>query len=149
MILDRKDFDINNKYLIEKLIIKTPLRLGLDSIFQDHACFIYLMEGEVSYTSPTDSLSIQTEESVLLRCGNYFANALQKHPAKTCEIFAVHLYSDILKELYKKEFPTFIKDYTHKPYIKKIKKQSIITHFIQSLNFYFENPNLLRTSCLN
>lgn len=146
MILDRKHFDINNKCAIEKLIIKPPIRL--DSVFQDEACFTYLKEGELSLTSPTDNLSIQTEESVLLRCGNYFANAIRKHPAKTCEVFAVHLYPDILKELYKNEFPNFIKGDAHKPYIRKIEKQGVLAHFIQSLDFYFENPNLVTDDLL-
>jgi len=146
MIIDRKHFDINNKCAIEKLIIKPPIRL--DAVFQDEACFTYLKEGELSLTSPTDNLSIQTEESVLLRCGNYFTNAIQKHPAKTCEVYAVHLYPDILKELYKNEFPNFIKSDAHKPYIRKIEKKSVITHFIQSLDFYFENPNLVTDDLL-
>jgi AraC-like DNA-binding protein len=134
MIISRQHFDLGSKCAIEKLIIKPPIRL--DAVFQDEACFTYLKEGEVSLTSPTDSLSIQTEESVLLRCGNYFANAIRKLPAKTCEIFAVHLYPDILKELYKHEFPNFIKD------------NAIITHFIQSLDFYFEHPNLVTDDLL-
>ena len=146
MILDRKHFDINNKCTIEKLIIKTPLRLG--AVFQDEACFTYIKDGEMSLTSPTDNLSIQAEESVLLRCGYYFTNAILKLPAKTCEIYAVHLYPDILKELYKNEFPNFIKGDSHKPYIQKIEKQSVIVHFVQSLDFYFENPNLVTDDLL-
>lgn len=120
----------------------------LDSVFQDEACFTYLKEGEMSLTSPTDNISIQSEESVLLRCGNYLSNAIRKHPVKTCEIFAVHLYPDILKELYKNEFPNFIKGYAHKPYITKIEKQGVITHFIQSIDFYFENPTLVTEDLL-
>ncbi len=146
MILDRKHFDINNKCAIEKLIIKTPFRLGY--VFQDEACFTYLKEGEISIASPTDKLSIQTEESVLLKCGYYFANAIRKLHAKTCKVYAVHLYPDILKELYKYEFPNFINSDTHKPFIKKIEKQGVMTHFIQSLDFYFENPNLVTEDLL-
>ncbi len=146
MILDRKHFDINNKCAIEKLIIKTPLKL--DSVFQEEACFTYLKEGEMSLTSPTDNISIQTEESVLLRCGNYFSNVIQKHSAETCEVYAVHLYPDILKELYKNEFPTFIKGDVQKPYIRKIEKQAVIAHYIQSLDFYFEQPNLVSEDLL-
>ncbi|MFC4231461.1 helix-turn-helix domain-containing protein [Parasediminibacterium paludis] len=146
MILDRKYFDINNKCAIEKLVIKTPLKLG--SIFQDEACFTYLKEGVISVTSPTNHLSIQTEESVLLRCGNYFSNVIRNHPAQTCEVYAVHLYPEILKELYKNEFPNFVQSHANKSYIKKIEKQSVVTHFIQSLDFYFENPNLVTDELL-
>jgi AraC-like DNA-binding protein len=146
MILDRKHFDINNKCAIEKILIKTPVRL--DAVFQNEACFTYLKEGEMTCTSPTDNVSIQAEESVLLRCGNYLSNAIRKHPAKTCEVFAVHLYPEILKELYKNEFPTFIKDDPNKPYIRKIDKQDVIAHFIHSLDFYFENPSLVTEDLL-
>ena len=97
--------------------------------FQDEACFTYLKEGEVSYTSPTDNLSIQTEESVLLRCGYYFANAIRKLPAKTCEVFAVHLYPDILKELYKNEFPNFIKDISYQTLYQENRKTKCYNPF--------------------
>ena len=147
MILDRKHFDINNKCAIEKIVIKTPLRLG--SVFQDEACYTYLKDGEMSITSPTDNLSIHTGESVLLRCGNYFSDAIRKLPSQTtCEVYAVHLYPDILKELYKNEFPNFIRSQAHKSYIKKIENQSVITFFFQSLDFYFENPSLVTDDLL-
>lgn len=146
MIIDRKFFDINNKCIIEKVIIKTPLRYS--AIFQNEACYIYVKEGELNYISPTDQLSIKTAESVLLKCGNYFTTFIQKLPVETCEVFAIHLYPDFLKELYKNDFPTFIKPGSDKPYIQKFEQQHVITHFIQSLDFYFENPSLVTDDLL-
>jgi AraC-like DNA-binding protein len=146
MIIDRKYFDINNKCVIEKVIIKTPLKYS--AVFQNEACFIYVNEGEVSYVSPTDLVSIQKAESVLLKCGNYFTTFIEKLPFDTCEVFAIHLYPEFLKELYKNDFPTFIKPAADKPYIRKIREQDVITHFIQSLDFYFENPSLVTDELL-
>ena len=146
MILERKHFDIYNKCAIEKFIIKTPLKYG--AVFRDEACFIYIKQGEVKYASPTDNSTIQTSESVLLNCGNYLATFLEKLPSETCEVFAVHLYADILKEIYKNEFPDFTQNADKNPYIRKMQQQSIITHYIQSLDFYFENPSLVTDELL-
>lgn len=146
MILERKHFDIYNKCAIEKFIIKTPLKYG--AVLQEEACFNYVKEGDVNYNSPTDNLFIQTSESVLLKCGNYLANFQKKTTAETCEVIAVHLYADILKELYKNEFPQFTHHTDKKPYIKKIQQNSIITQFIYSLDFYFKNQSLVTEELL-
>jgi AraC-like DNA-binding protein len=146
MILERKHFDIYNKCAIEKFVIKTPLKYG--AFLQDEACFIYVKEGEVSYASPTDTLMIQTSESVLLKCGNYLANFVKKSNSETCEVYAVHLYAEILKELYKNEFPQISQHAENKPYIKILQQSSIISHFIQSLDFYFSNPALVTEELL-
>lgn len=112
MIIERKNFDINNKCVIEKFIIKPPLKYG--AVFHEEACFIYVKNVKISYKSPTESLSIQSTESVLLRCGNYFAKFYQSLYPETCEVYAVHFYAATLKELYKSSFPTFIEGYKNK-----------------------------------
>ena len=76
MIIDRKHFDLNNKRVIEKLLIKTPFRYC--AIFQNEACFLFIRDGESILNSPTEKLNIYVSESVLLKCGNYFADLMQK-----------------------------------------------------------------------
>lgn len=146
MIIDRKHFDINNRCVIDKITFKTPFKMN--SVFQDEACFIFIKEGEVHYNSPTESLSIQTSESILLKCSTYFATFIEKLPLQTCEIFAIHLYPEMLKDLYKDEFPSFLKKNNNKPFAHKIDKKSVITHFIDSMDFYFENPALVTEDLL-
>lgn len=146
MIIDRKHFDLNNKCVIEKLRITTPFRYG--AIFQNEACFIFIKDGESVLNSPTENLNIYVSESVLLRCGNYFADLIQKSENQNCEIFAIHLHSDILQELYKDEVPSFIKPNTKKHFAQKIQRHDIIIHFIESLDFYFQNPTLVNDDLL-
>ena len=87
-------------------------------------------------------------ESILLRCGNYFADLIQKEKSETCEIYVIHLHSEILKEIYKKEIPTFTSPGDNPVYAQKIVSRSIISHFIDGLTFYFDNPDLMTPALL-
>lgn len=139
MILSRQHLDLNKKTVIEKLVAKAPLRQS--PVFQNEACFLYL-------SSATEKLSIYQNESVLLKCGNYFAELIQRAPSGICEIYAIHLYPEVLKEIYKDEIPSFIKPGNKTEFACKIEHQSVIHHFIESLSFYFDNPQLVNSSLL-
>jgi AraC-like DNA-binding protein len=146
MIVSRQHFDLGNKPVIEKLIIKTPFRLG--AMFQDEACFIYFKNGKTILSLPTEKLEIGSTESVILNCSNYFVDFMQKALSDTIEVYAVHLYPDLLKEIYKDTIPQFPKNKAAGEYARKIVSQSIINHFIDSLIFYFEHPDLVNPELL-
>lgn len=146
MIVSRQNFDLNNKCVIEKLIIKTPFRYG--AVFQNEACFLYFKDVQILFSSPTEKLAINSSESVLLNCGNYFADLIQHATSGTCEIYAVHLYPGLLKEIYKNEIPSFIKGNNTNQFARRLANQSVIDHFINSLIFYFENPELVTAELL-
>jgi len=146
MIVSRQHFDLGKRRIIEKLIIKTPFRFG--ATFQNEACFIYFKNGKAILSSPTEKLEIGPIESVLLNCSNYFADFIQKAPLATIEVYAVHLYPDLLKEIYKDTIPELVKHKAAGQYAKKIENQNIINHFIDSLIFYFEHPDLVNSELL-
>lgn len=146
MIVSRQHFELGNKRVIEKLIIKTPFRFG--ATFQNEACFIYFKNGKTILSSPTERLEIGSTESVLLNCSNYFADFIQKAPLATIEVYAVHLYPDLLKEIYKDTISEFFKHKATGHNARIIANHSIINHFIDSLVFYFENPDLVNSELL-
>ena len=146
MIINHRHFDLNGKTLIEKLTIKAPLYQS--PVFQNEACFIYLQEGQSIVNSPTEKVQIAEGESVLLKCGSYFAEIVNKVENALCEVFVIHLYPDILKEIYENEIPDFIKTKNHTHYSRKIIHTKVIQQFIQSLDFYFENQEIVSTELL-
>lgn len=146
MIIDRKKFDLNNKCVIEKLLIETPFRYG--AIFQNEACFLFIKEGDARISSPTENLNICVSESVLLKCGSYFADIVHKPGSRICEILAIHLHKDILLDLYKNELPGFIRLNNKEQFAEKIERQDIIIHFVDSLEFYFQHPDLVNDELL-
>lgn len=146
MIINRQHFDLGNKRVIEKFIIRTPFRLG--ATFQNEACFVYFKTGGTILSSPTERLAIASTESVLLDCSNYFADFIPKAPPETIEVYAVHLYPELLREIYKDNLPQFVNHKAAGQHAKVIANHSIINHFIDSLSFYFENPDLVNAELL-
>ena len=146
MILNRQHFDIDNRCIIEKVVVRTPMRYT--RIFPNEACFLHFKSGQLSLASATDKTQITASESVLLNCGNYFADFIQHSPGGTIEIIAVHLYPHLLKEIYHTETPPSLKPGYTKIDSKRIQNTVFITQFVYGLNIYFENPALVTTELL-
>ena len=146
MILNRQHFDINDRCIIEKLIVRTPMRYT--RIFPHEACFLHFKTGQLDLSSATEKTQIMASESVLLNCGNHFADFIQHSPGGTIEIIAIHLYPDLLKEIYHTEIPPSLKPGYVKTDSKRIQNTAFITQFVYGLNIYFENPALVTTELL-
>jgi len=82
MIINHQHFDLNNKTVIEKLVVKTPTKHS--PVFQNEA---YFKDGESIISSANEPLLINPEECVLLKCENYFGDIIQKAPSGICEIY--------------------------------------------------------------
>jgi AraC family transcriptional regulator, exoenzyme S synthesis regulatory protein ExsA len=146
MILSHQKFDYKNKCLIEKIIIQAPFRFSTN--FHDEACFIYYFEGKAKINSSVEQQEIEPKESVLLKCGTYFADLLKYSHAGKYEILVFHLYPDLLRNIYSDEIPDFIKPFPNKSLIQKLSSTAIITKFVEGLYFYFENPSLVSEDLL-
>lgn len=146
MVLDHQKFDFGGKCLIEKVVIQAPFRFTAD--FPDDACFIYFLEGKASINSPYEQVGVAPGDSVLLKCGSYFADLMQYSAAGRYEILVVHLYPEILRKIYNHDVPSFVKHSENKGFIDKIIHKDIIKKFIESLYFYFENPQLVSDELL-
>jgi len=146
MILNRESFELNNKCVIEKLLIKPPHRYS--TVFQDKACFLHFKYTDTVLLSATEKRYLVQNESVLIKCGTFFADFIGNLKDEPCEVYAVHLYPDILKDLYKADFPVAIKPISEKKDIGEIKESFFITHFIDSLSLYFEHPEAMNPDLL-
>lgn len=146
MVLEHQKFNFDEKCLIEKVVIQAPFRFAAN--FQDEACFIYFTEGNTKINSPDGQTEIAHQESVLLKCGSYFADMLRYSNADRFEILVFHLYPDILRKIYKDEIPHFLKPVSKKSFIRKVATDDVIRNFIQSLYFYFDNPGLVSDELL-
>jgi AraC-like DNA-binding protein len=146
MILNRQHFDIDNRCVIEKVIVRTPMRYS--RIFPNEACFLHFKSGQLALSSATEKTKFTASESVLLNCGNFFADLFQPSSGETMEVVAVHLYPDLLKEIYHTEIPPSLKPNYIKNPSKRIENTLFVTQFVHGLNIYFENPALVTTELL-
>jgi AraC-like DNA-binding protein len=146
MISNRQHFDIRDRCIIEKLIIRTPMRYT--RIFPNEACFLHFKSGQLTLSSATNKTRITASESLLLNCGNHFADLVQPLSSGIMEVVAFHLYPDFLKEIYQTEIPPSLKPGYIKMDSKRIENTLFITQFVYGLDIYFENPALVTTELL-
>ena len=146
MILDRKAFSYKGKVIIEKVLISAPYRY--EALFHNEGCFIQIRGGGTRLLSVEDNLLIENQEAVLMKCGTYFLDFIHKIEGDTMEVLAIHLYPDILKQVYSTELPALIEQRTYAGKSSVIANESIISRYIESLEFYFQNPALVNDDLL-
>jgi AraC-like DNA-binding protein len=147
MILFHHKFDFENKCLIEKMVIQAPFRFLTH--FRDEACFIYFSEGRASINSARERVDIQPSDAVLLKCGTYFSELIRHRSGDRFEILVFHLYPEILRNIYKDELPSTIERAKDNKLADKLVSSEIIKKYIDGLQFYFENPQLVNAEVLN
>ena len=141
MILSHDRIDLFGKMLFETIVLVPPYHKP--NPMPNEACFLYVMEGAYNSISEQGELRIQAEESLLMRCGNYLSEMLSTEQSQKYQAVAVHFYPEVLQKIYENELPEFLKsagpsDVT----MSTIKGDVLIKKYIDSILFYFENPQL-------
>lgn len=150
MITKHQQFDLFGKKTFEKAEAKPPFRF----VYQmpNEACFFYIVQGSSNVFAPTKNATVSTNEGVVMQCGNYLAELFleESQPSAYCTAIAVHLHPETLKMIYDKEFPDFLMQMEKvKPLVmEKHKASELLKNYINSLEFYFENPSLVSEELL-
>lgn len=128
--------------LFETMVIKPPFRKP--NPMPNEACFLYVLEGAYDSTSEQEKIRILTNESVLMKCGNYLSDMIVTPSSDKYQAVAVHFHPDVLQKIYEDKVPSFLK--RKEPLhigMFKLKEDILIQKYIESLLFYFENPQLV------
>jgi AraC-like DNA-binding protein len=142
MIEEHRVFHFREYEIIEKLTIRAPFRYIRP--FQESACFLYMREGEAVLYASDKTLRFTNHEGVLLRCGTYFGDLIGKVNAESCVVYAIHLFPELLREIYANEIPPFIREKSAAALsVIRVPSSEIVDRFIESLDFYFENPAIV------
>ncbi|MFK7946920.1 MAG: helix-turn-helix domain-containing protein [Saprospiraceae bacterium] len=146
MILARSTFKYRKQVLIEKIKIRPPFRY--EAIFQNSGCFIYFKNQAPKLLSAENNIQIKEKEAVLLKCGNHFLDLLREKENGEVEVIVIHLFPEVLKKLYIGELPAIIEKQTNNKRCQVIASNDVIAKFIDSLEFYFQNPSLVNNDLL-
>jgi AraC family transcriptional regulator, exoenzyme S synthesis regulatory protein ExsA len=149
MIIEYKTIELFGKMLFEKVILTPPFKKP--NPMPNEACFLYIIEGEYNSISEKEQLRIKSEESVLMKCGNYLSQMFASKSSKTYQAVAVHFYPEILKKVYENKIPDFLKakkDNLESIGMGKINNELLINKYIEGILFYFENPSLVNEEIL-
>lgn len=142
MTLNSLEIKAFGKTIFHKVIFKTPLRYTTNLVEENRACFFYIVEGEYRTFTNSSATLLSSKDGVVKKCGSYISNYLKVVGSETCEAIAIYLYPEILKEIYKDEIPSFLKKSKRKNILRKVSSSELVDRYIQSLLFYFENPEL-------
>jgi AraC-like DNA-binding protein len=148
VIKSHQKFELYNKLLLEKVVIVPPVRVP--GIMPNEACFLYAVRGSSELRSPAEVMTLQPREGVVLKCGNYLNEWLETNQPDTCEAIAIHFYPEVLRRVYEKELPVFLNEIEKSvpAPIQKVKADQLVQNYINSLQFYFENPALVSDELL-
>ena len=149
MILDHKSFNLFDKMLFEKAVLKTPFTYPGN--MPNEACFIYILNGGSRSSSETGQMFAKKRDAILMKCGNYFGDFFGSETSQKYEAVAVHFYPEVLNKVYENEIPAFLKNKKkNAPGVgmTKVKADEILLRFIDSMLFYFENPQLVTEELL-
>lgn len=148
MIIEHKKYDLFGKMVFEKAIIKPPFQKS--DTMPEEACFFYIIDGIGEVVSAIEKLRIPTKESVVLKCGNYITKMLPSPVSSTFQTVVVHFHPEILKKVYENDLPKFLVSPGIEPSVgmSKVKSTILIAKYIESLLFYFGNPELVNEDLL-
>lgn len=147
MITNKQDFEYQGRTLITRATLKSPYRM--EGVFEDEGCFLYFQDSGIKMQSlEQKDIPIEGHEAVLLRCGTYFFDLLSNVESESVDVFAVHLFPDVLKNIYANELPALIEKSRSVKHSKIVAPNNVIAKFIESLGFYFENPALVTEDIL-
>lgn len=148
MIKEHHQFELWGKKVFEKAVIEPPFRVIAP--MPNEACYYHVVTGHTRMITPTEKIDQVATDGVVLRCGTYLNEYLTTSEADYCEAIAVHFHPDILRMIYDKEFPTFLTDETKvtPAMYDRVKSSELIKTYIDSLQFYFENPELVSDELL-
>ncbi|WP_068472004.1 helix-turn-helix domain-containing protein [Saccharicrinis aurantiacus] len=147
MILNQSNFEYKGRELISRVTVTAPFRK--EGIFENEGCFLYFKEAGFKMQSSTlKDMPIKSKEAVLLRCGTYYFDLLNSVDSDTVDVLAIHLVPEQLKAIYGDELPAIIEKSKTAKQSKVVASENIIARFIESLEFYFENPDLVSEDIL-
>lgn len=147
MILDYKTIDLFGKMLFETVILKPPFKKP--NPMPNEACFLYIMKGEYESVSEIEKVKVGTEESLLMKCGNYTSRMVSAKSSETYQALAVHFYPEVLLKIYENKLPDFLKETeSTSTQMTKLNSDALIHKYIEGILFYFNNPNLVNEEIL-
>ncbi|MDX2360327.1 MAG: helix-turn-helix transcriptional regulator [Crocinitomicaceae bacterium] len=148
MILDYQQFDFQGKMTFVRAVVKPPFRMSFE--MHNEACFYFVKSGTQRVYAPTDNFDMNSDEGIVLQCGTYINDFIASKDAEYCEAIAIHLFPDMLKLVYDNEFPDFLTNLEQMTpaLYERAQSTSLLENYIESLEFYFKNPELVSDELL-
>ena len=131
-----------------RAVIEGPFRIPAS--MEGEACFYYLKEGLSNIYSRKGTIKTKANQGLLLKCGSYINEYPALEAGKPCSAIGIHLHPEVLRMVYDKDFPNFLLDVEKVTPInyELYEATALLKSFVESLEFYFNNPKLVSDEIL-
>lgn len=149
MILKQDDIKYKDKVVFERLEISKDFKRMPKVFYEDEACFLILDQGSFDFRTPDDLISFSQGEGMLAKCGNYLIenDSLQdRSSAETAIVVGAFFYPELVKKFF--EHDLSIESFQNPISVSKVHIDSMIKHFIISLNYLFDHPSTVDENLL-
>lgn len=133
MILEHKKLYLYGKKVFEMMVVQPPMTKF--NLMENEACFLHVIEGKSTTISEIEKTSLNSQESVLMKCGSYISNMQPTKNGNYFHSFTIHFHVEVLKDLYKNETPDFLKNKVNVPVsnFKSVENKELITTYIDGI----------------
>ena len=149
MIVTYKRIDLFGRLLFETARIIPPFKTPNPMV--NEACFLHIREGAYNSMSEEEILSLKSQQSVLMKCGNYVGQMLADKKTGQYRAVAVHFHPEVLRTIYKNDLPHFLikkKKHPSRNNMTLIPASKAVDKYIDDVLFYFDNPHLANEEML-
>lgn len=149
MILDHKTYELFGKPIVQSLEVKAPFTF--DFPVTDHACFLYMVQGDIKYQYSTEEANLPAKHSLFLNCIHSSKSLSSNHRQDIKKIMVINFHPDILMKIYDREVPAILQQQGRIPSnqsLEHLNSDILIEKYVDGLLFYFQHPNLVNEDIL-
>lgn len=149
MLLENKYFELYGKRVFELVVIGPPFTKA--NHMSNEACFLHVIKGHATTISETERVTLKSQESMLMKCGNYISRIIPSDSNSKYYSFAVHFHPEVLEKIYDRELPVYLRPSNNfsPNSFAKVEQRKLIDHFIDGIKLYFDNPGLMNKDLLS
>ncbi len=143
MSFSKSDFTFQNKVVLGRALFKGPFKVN--AVLEEEARFVHVRNGSSTLFVPNNKHKIESGDSFLIKCESFVNSWEANEDGSFTEVVIFQFYPETLKEVYKDGLPDFFntnKSIPHEP-IEKVSSHELITTFYNSLNYYFDHPEMM------
>lgn len=143
MFISHINFKLLGHVVLERVKFIPPLSAA--SPMQNEACFLHVLNGKSKLNTPVQKLQLSPSDSLVMKCGHYVNKWMVNENDQPNDVVLVHFNPDVLAYVFDNRLPSEIHNGqgTGKVSGAVVPISDIITHYVDSLIYYLEHPNLI------
>ncbi len=149
MVFDRQDFDFHGEVIMGRTSFEPPYKAS--QIMHNEARFVHVVNGNSKLYVPNQKIDLRKTDSFIMKCESFVNSWSKNKDGEATEVIVIRFVPALLKEVYAHDMPGVFsspKTIDHSSPVEKIECNDMITHYVNSLRYYFNNPEMMTEDLL-